>query len=387
MPRQPSDRSDIAPFIVMDVLARARARAREGHDVLHLEAGQPSTKAPQAVRDAVAEALKHDKVGYTDALGMLELREALVAHYQRRYGVTIAADRVVITMGSSSGFILSFLACFGPGDRVAMVTPGYPAYRNILQALGVEVVVLPAGPEHRYQPTVALLDGVDGPLDGVIVASPSNPTGTMVGPDEMGALADWCRDHDAWLISDEIYHGITYGTPEATALAHDPDAVVINSFSKYFSMTGWRLGWLVLPEALVRPVERLAQNLFISAPTLSQVGAIASFGAEEELQANVARYAENRRILLEGLPPIGLPSFAPPDGAFYLYVDVSAYTDDSTAWCARLLDETGVAATPGTDFDPERGHRFVRFSFAGSPDEMHEAVRRLGAWLPPTQEA
>ncbi|MBF0305185.1 MAG: aminotransferase class I/II-fold pyridoxal phosphate-dependent enzyme, partial [Alphaproteobacteria bacterium] len=289
--------------------------------------------------------------------------------------------RVVVTIGSSGAFVLAFLAAFEAGDRVALAAPGYPAYRNILQALGVEVVSLPVGPETRFQPSPAMIEALDAPLDGLILASPSNPTGSMLPPAEVAALARLCHAKGIRLVSDEIYHGITYGSSRAaTAAGLSPSAIVVNSFSKYFSMTGWRLGWMVVPEDLLRPIECLAQNLFISPPTISQMAAIEVFACKDELDANVARYARNRDLLLDALPQAGFDRLAPADGAFYVYADVSAMTNDSAAFCRRILAETGVAITPGIDFDPQRGHQFVRFSFAGATHDMAEAARRLAAW-------
>ncbi|TWB82988.1 aspartate/methionine/tyrosine aminotransferase [Nitrospirillum amazonense] len=379
--------STISPFMVMEVLRAANARQAAGGDVLHLEIGQPSTPAPKGVIAAAAHALAADRLAYTDALGLPALREGIARWYQDRHGVVISPDRVVVTTGSSGAFLLAFLAAFDPGDRVALAAPGYPAYRNILKTAGLVPVELPTGPETRFQPTPALLDGLlaqgGGPIRGLIVASPSNPTGTMLAPAAMAALGDWCRRHGVWLISDEIYHGIEYGTvPAATALAVDggEGAITINSFSKYFSMTGWRLGWAVVPERLVRSVECLAQNLYISPPTLSQHAAAAAFDCVEELEGHVARYRRNRDILLDLLPAAGFGKLAPADGAFFIYADISDRTDDSQAFCTRLLNETGVALTPGVDFDPLRGHHTVRISFAGAESEMVEAARRLKAW-------
>ncbi|TWB25819.1 aspartate/methionine/tyrosine aminotransferase [Nitrospirillum bahiense] len=373
--------------MVMEVLRAANARQAAGGDVLHLEIGQPSTPAPKGVIAAAAHALAADRLAYTDALGLPALREGIARWYQDRHGVVISPQRVVVTTGSSGAFLLAFLAAFDPGDRVALAAPGYPAYRNILKTAGLVPVELPTGPETRFQPTPALLDGLlaqgDAPLRGLIVASPSNPTGTMLDPAAMAALGDWCRRHGVWLISDEIYHGIEYGTvPAATALAVDggEGAITVNSFSKYFSMTGWRLGWAVVPERLVRSVECLAQNLYISPPTLSQHAAAAAFDCVEELEGHVARYRRNRDILLDLLPTAGFGKLAPADGAFFIYADISDRTDASQAFCARLLNETGVALTPGVDFDPLRGHHTVRISFAGAEAEMVEAARRLRAW-------
>jgi aspartate/methionine/tyrosine aminotransferase len=377
-------RSGISPFIVMDVMRAADARdlaAKTAEErCVHLEVGQPGTPAPRAVRDAAITALNSERLGYTLALGIQKLRERIARHYRDMYGVDVAPERIVITTGSSGAFLLGFLAAFDHGDRVALADPGYPAYRNILQALGIEPVGVVADYDSRFQPTPALLDRVSGPVHGLIVASPANPTGSMMAPEELEAVARWCRERRVRLVSDEIYHGITYGTRAATALAYTDEAIVINSFSKYFSMTGWRLGWMIVPPDLLRAVEVLAQNLFISPPTLPQLAAIAAFDAKEELDANVARYRANRDLLLKALPEAGFTRFAPADGAFYLYADVAHMTNDSEAFCKRMLAETGVAATPGTDFDPGRGRAFVRFSYAGTKEDMLEAARRLKAW-------
>jgi aspartate/methionine/tyrosine aminotransferase len=371
----------IAPFIVMDVLRAANEREAVGEAVLHLEVGQPGTPAPRPVLEAARVALDRDLIGYTDALGTAALRAAIAGHYRQQYGVELDRERVVVTTGSSGGFLLAFLAAFEAGDRVALATPGYPAYRNILSALGVEPVLLATEAEHRFQPTPELLDGVSGRLDGLIVASPSNPTGTMLGRGELQALVDTCAARGIRLVSDEIYHGIGYGREAVSAVELSAEAIVINSFSKYYSMTGWRLGWMVVPEALGRPVECLAQNLFISAPTLSQFAGAVALDCRAELDAYVASYARNRALLLAELPQAGFDHLAPADGAFYLYADVSALTNDSEAFCRRMLAETGVATTPGVDFDPARGHRFLRFSFAGPEAAMAEAAERLKTWL------
>ena len=376
-----ASRGTIPPFIVMDVLRAANAREAAGEAVLHLEVGQPGTPAPPPVLEAARRALEGDRIGYTDALGIAPLRRAIAGHYRDQYGVELDPDRIVVTTGSSGGFLLSFLAAFEAGDRVALAAPGYPAYRNILAALGVEPVLLETEAEHRFQPTPELLERVAGRLDGLIVASPSNPTGTMLDRGELRALVDHCAAGGIRLVSDEIYHGIGYGREAVSAVELSADAIVINSFSKYYSMTGWRLGWMVVPEALKRPVECLAQNLFISAPTLSQLAGVVALGCRAELDAYVASYARNRRLLLAALPEAGFDRLAPADGAFYLYADVAELTDDSEAFCRRMLAETGVAATPGVDFDPARGHRFLRFSFAGPEAAMAEAAERLKTWL------
>jgi len=375
-----SKRGAIAPFIVMDVMRTANERAAAGHDVLHLEVGQPDTPAPQGVLDAAGYAIANDRLGYTDALGIAPLRQRIADHYGAWYGVDVDGRRVVATTGSSGAFILAFLAAFDVGDRVALASPGYPAYRNILTALGVEVVDLPVGPDTNFQPTPSVLDGVSGDIAGLIVASPANPTGTMLHRRDLEALVAYTADRGIRLISDEIYHGITYEDRAETALSFTEDAIVINSFSKYFSMTGWRIGWMVMPEILMRSVECLAQNLFISPPAVSQHAAAAAFDCQAELDANVARYAQNRELLLAQLPLAGFERLAAAEGAFYLYADITHMTNDSLGFCRRMLTETGVAATPGVDFDPERGNRFMRFSFAGSTENMAEAARRLVAW-------
>ena len=375
-----SSRGQIDPFIVMDVMRAASALDVAGEDIVHLEVGQPSTAAPALVREAAVAALQTDKLGYTDAFGIAPLRERIAAHYQDFYGVNVDPAGVIVTTGSSGGFLLSFLAAFDVGDRVVLAAPGYPAYSNILSALGVEPVIIETGLEDRFQPTPELLAKVAGKLDGLIIASPSNPTGTMVGKPEMEALVAYCRDNGMRLFSDEIYHGITYGHESVTAAAFDSEAVVINSFSKYFSMTGWRLGWMIVPPTMMRSIECLSQNVFISAPTLSQQAALAAFDSHDELRENVARYGKNREILLSQLPEAGFDRLAPADGAFYIYADIGHLTNDSSEFCRRMLVEAKVAATPGLDFDPYRGNTTIRFSFAGSEADMHQAIERLKRW-------
>lgn len=381
-PRISRRAASVAPFLAMDVLRAANARSRAGEDIIHLEVGQPSASAPRLVLEAAREASTRDRLGYTDALGLPALRERIARHYAETYGVAVDPERVVITTGSSGGFLLAFLALFDPGARVALAEPTYPAYRNILQALGITATPLAVGAADGFQLSAAsLADTVERQsVDGVLIASPANPTGAMLSREILEGLVQSCAANGLWLVSDEVYHGIAYGRPAETALAFGDHCVVLNSFSKYFAMTGWRIGWMVVPPDLVRPIERLAQNLFIAPPSLSQHAAIAAFEAREELDANVARYAENRAILLEELPKAGFENFAPPDGAFYLYVDVRRLTNDSEAFCRAMLAEIGVASTPGTDFDPERGRGFVRLSYAGSQQDIEEAARRLRAW-------
>lgn len=373
-------RGRVPPFIAMEVMRDANRLAAAGTDVIHMEVGQPSTAAPSRVREAAARALSESVLGYTDGLGLPQLRDRIARHYLDFYGVALDPARVIITGGASGAFLLAFLAAFSPGDRVVLASPGYPAYRHILTALGIEVVDLATGPEEFFQPTPALLDRVVGRIDGVIVASPSNPTGTMLGRPALSALVDWCAARGARLVSDEIYHGLTYYLPAPTVAGLSDQAIVINSFSKYFSMTGWRLGWMIMPTDLVPSISCLAPNFVISPPTLSQIAAVEAFESHDELQANLRRYAENRDLLLAGLPSCGIENFLPPQGAFYLYADIGNLTDDSLEFCRRMLRETGVATTPGLDFDAARGHRALRFSFAGKTEDIAEAVKRLRRW-------
>lgn len=376
-----SRRGEVPPFHVMRVIDAVAARRAAGRPVFDLSAGQPSTPAPAAVRAAAHAALDADRVGYTNALGLASLRAAIARHYRERVGVDVDAASVAVTTGSSGGFLYAFLAAFDAGDTVAMARPGYPAYRNLLAALGCRVVELPCGPATRFQPTVQQLDALDEPPAGLIVASPANPTGTMIAPEELAALAAWCDAHGTRLVSDEIYHGISYGRPATCAWSLGRTSIVVNSFSKCFSMTGWRLGWLLVPDELADAVDRLAGNFSICPPTLSQLAGVAAFDAYDELDANLARYAANRELLLRRLPEIGLDRFAPPDGAFYVYADVSRWTSDSLTWAARLLEETGVAVAPGVDFDPVDGGKFIRMCFAGDGAEISAALDRLGDWL------
>jgi aspartate/methionine/tyrosine aminotransferase len=378
----PSRRSDVPPFIVMDVMAAAARIEAAGGRVIHMEVGQPAAPAPSTAIAAARTALS-GRLAYTEALGIPSLRARIARHYRDAHGLEVDPGRIVITTGSSAGFILAFLALFEPGDRVAIASPGYPPYRHILTALGCEPVMIETSAETRWEITGAALIAAhrERPLAGVLVASPANPTGTMIRQDVLAALIATAEAEGIRFISDEIYHGLDYAFRAETAARFSDDAVIINSFSKYFCMTGWRIGWMVVPAPLVRPVERLQQNLAISVPTLSQLAAEAAFDGRAEMEAVKQGYAENRRILIEGLPRAGLAEFLPVDGAFYLYADVSRFADDSLTFAKRMLEEAGVAATPGVDFDPVRGHRFIRFCYAGSAAEMHEAVERIGHWL------
>lgn len=377
---EPSARSGVAPFYVMEVMRAAEAREAAGLSVLHLEVGQPSTSAPAGSRSAVAAAMEADPLGYTGAAGLPALREAIAGWYRDRYGIEVGPDRIVVTTGASGSCVLGFLALFEPGQRVAVLEPGYPCYRNDLDVLGIDVVTVPLDPDAGFRPSLDDLDRC-GPLDGLVAASPSNPTGTVLPPDQLRQLVTWSEERGTRLVVDEIYHGITFGQPTATALAFGSEVTVINSFSKYFSMTGWRVGWVVAPPTIAEAIERLAQSLTIAAPTIGQVAALAAFDCREELEANVDRYRTNRGIVLDGLAAIGLDRSAPADGAFYVWTDVSELGLDSQELCRRWLDELGVAATPGIDFDRLRGHDYVRFSYAGAADELREAMARLADWV------
>lgn len=393
----PSRRSAVAPFEVMSIIAAANARRAAGLSTISLCAGEPSAGAPGPVRHLAAQLVRDGYLGYTEAVGTPELRAAIAEHYARWYGVDVSSGDVAVTTGSSGAFVLGFLAAFDVGDRVVLARPGYPAYRNTLAALGCDVVELGCGPQTRYQPTVAMLeDLVDriGPVAGLVVASPANPTGTMITRDELAALSAWCGANGVRLVSDEIYHGITYGEPVSTAWEHGRDAVVVNSFSKYFGMTGWRLGWMLVPEAMRPAVEALAGNLALSPPALAQRAAVAAFepASYAEADANVEKYRESRALVLDAVPRLGWRRTAPADGAFYVYAELDDSAVEPAApgaapsarWCRRALDEAGVALTPGTDFDGVDGGHWVRLCFASPPDVVGEAVERLGAWVDST---
>jgi len=375
----PSSRSRVDPFLAMDVLDRANALARSGRTVFHLEAGQPGTRAPKRALQAAQQALADDKLGYTEAVGRPLLRERIARFYRETYGVGVAPERIVITTGSSAGFLLAFIALFESGQSLALAAPGYPAYRNIALALGLRPQFIPCREAEQFRLTAKAI-GDTRDIDGVLIASPGNPSGTMIPADELEAISDVCDKRGLKLISDEIYHGITYGSRAQTALAFSPNTVVINSFSKYFSMTGWRIGWMVVPEDMVRTIERLTQNFYISPPTISQVAALAALDATDELDAHVRTYGANRARLLAALKDAGFGAVAPADGAFYLYADVSPFNIDSATFAKRLLEEAGVAATPGHDFDPFDGDRWIRFSYAGAQSEVDNAATTLVAW-------
>lgn len=380
-----SKRSVVEPFHAMDILAEANRRRQAGRPVISMAVGQPSHPAPKAALEAAETALKHGRIGYTDALGLRELREAISAHYRLRHQAIIDPARIAVTTGSSAAFNLAFLALFDAGDAVAIARPGYPAYRNILKALGLNVVEVPVTAETGYTLTPASLERAETKagckLKGVLLASPANPTGTVTGRDALKRLATYCDSRDIAFISDEIYHGLTFVGDETSAVEVTDRAIIINSFSKYYCMTGWRIGWMVLPEELIRPVECLAQSMYISAPELSQLAAAAAFSAQAELDIYKESYRTNRDFLMGRLPELGLPLASPMDGAFYAYVDTSRYSNDSMEFAKRMLAEIDVAATPGLDFDPLEGHRAMRFSYAGSVSDIAEAVGRIAAWL------
>ncbi|NOD95821.1 aminotransferase class I/II-fold pyridoxal phosphate-dependent enzyme [Ruegeria sp. HKCCD6228] len=374
-----STRSGVDPFIVMDVMEAARRAEEAGRHVIHMEVGQPGTGAPKGATEALAKAMDQSPLGYTVSLGLPALRKRVAQLYGEWYDVDLNPGRVVITPGSSGGFLLAFTALFDSGDRVGIGAPGYPSYRQILRALGLVPVDLPTAPENRLQPVAADIQGMG--LKGLMVASPANPTGTMLDHAAMGSLIEAAHGQGASFISDEIYHGLEYEAKAVTALELTDECYVINSFSKYFSMTGWRVGWMVVPEDQVRVVERIAQNMFICAPHASQVAALAAMDCEDELQANLDVYRRNRALMLDGLPKAGFTKIAPPDGAFYVYADVSDLTDDSRAFAAEILEKAGVAVTPGLDFDPQRGHTTLRFSYARSTADIQDGLERLRVFM------
>jgi len=382
LPRRLARTRAIAPFIVMDVMSEANRRETGGQDIIHMEVGQPATPAPRAARERAQKALAEERLGYTEALGLPALRERIARYMTERYGVRVVPERIVVTAGSSAGFVLAFLALLEHGDAFGLPSPGYPCYRQILKALGLRPQLIETSGQGRWMPTAADVErlAANGAA-GLLLASPNNPTGTMARGSRLAELAKACERHKLWLISDEIYHGLEYDAPAETALQHSDAAIVVNSFSKYFSMTGWRIGWLVVPEALTRTIERLAQNLYISPPAISQIAALGAFDGLDELEEIKSRYARNRAMLLEELPRAGLESILPADGAFYLYADISRYTGDSATFAKAMLRETGVAATPGIDFDPDRGNSYLRLCYAGAEHDMREAARRIAAWL------
>ena len=375
-----SNRGDVDPFMVMDVMAAARLEEASGRSIIHMEVGQPGTAAPKMAQARLVSELEVDPLGYTVALGRIDLRERIAKLYSNWYGIIVPPHRIVVTAGSSAAFTLAFTALFDQGERIAIGEPGYPSYRNILKALSLETVSIQTQAENRYQPTLAEVTAVEN-LAGLLVASPANPSGTMLDKSALKVLMDHCAEHDISFISDEIYHGIQYEGRAISALEINDECFVINSFSKYFSMTGWRVGWMVVPESHVRTVERLAQNMFICAPHVAQIAALGAMEAEPELSKNFAIYANNRLLMLEALPKMGFDKIAPPDGAFYVYADVSRWSDDSVAFSAQILEEAGVAVTPGLDFDRGRGHQTIRFSYAGTTEDIREGLTRLALFM------
>lgn len=374
-----SKRSAVDPFIVMDVMEAARRAEAAGRHIIHMEVGQPGTPAPQGALDAVTAHLQTDPMGYTVALGLPELRQGIAKLYDSWYGIDLDPERIVVTSGSSGAFLLTFAALFDGGDRVGIGAPGYPSYRQILKAQGLTSVVIEAAEENGYQLTPQDIAGQD--LQGLMMASPANPTGTMLSQDELAAIIEAAHGQGAAFISDEIYHGIEYDKKAVSALEISDDVYVINSFSKYFSMTGWRLGWMVVPPSHVRDIERLAQNMFICAPHVAQRAALGALQSDAELQGNLDVYRENRSLMLDGLAAAGFDRIAPPDGAFYIYADVSAFTEDSRDFAAEILETAGVAVTPGLDFDPARGGQFLRFSYARATKDIREGLARLQSFM------
>ena len=374
-----SARGSVDPFIVMDVMEAASKIEKAGHDVIHLEVGQPGTSAPILAKESVIDSLSASTLGYTVALGIPELRKKIAELYWHWYKVKVDPQRIIVTPGSSGAFILAFTGLFDAGDVVGVGSPGYPSYRQILKALSLNTVTIKALSDNKFQPVPT--DVINNKLDGLLVASPANPTGSMLNRDELEKLMAACKKKETAFISDEIYHGIEYETRAVSALEVSDDCFVINSFSKYFSMTGWRLGWIVVPNKHIRQFERLAQNMFICAPHISQIAALGALDSYPELNQNVETYKTNRAMLTEQLPKLGLANFAPPDGAFYFYVDVSEYTDNSVNFANKILDEVNVAVTPGIDFDPDRGLKTIRLSYACSTPDLKEGLRRLNNFM------
>lgn len=373
-------RGNVPPFMVMDVMNEAARLEAKGRHVIHMEVGQPSTPAPSKVREAAKKALSTELLGYTLALGMPALRARIARYYYDEYQLDIDPERIAVTTGSLGAFQLLFMAVFEIGERVVLPRPCYPSYRNMLGALGIETLLLPTSGQNGFQPTIEDLQKIDGKIDGLILASPSNPVGSMVTPEALKALAEYCQQNGIRLISDEIYHGLSYEIPCVPAVKYSDVCFSVNSFSKYFSMTGWRLGWMVMPVNTIRQIERLAQNFFICPSAVAQSAAIVAFDCTDELQQHVAKYARNRELLLQELPKAGFDQLAPANGAFYIYADISRFSNNSLEFAARMLEETGVAATSGVDFDPIDGHRFIRFSYARNTEDMLEAAQRLQAW-------
>ncbi|MEP0235407.1 aminotransferase class I/II-fold pyridoxal phosphate-dependent enzyme [Roseibium sp.] len=381
--RSISRRSDVAPFLAMEVLVEAARLEDQGRKIIHMEVGQPGVPAPEAARNAAKHALDTKLIGYTETAGVIPLRERLSRHCLDTYGLEVDKDRFVVTTGSSAAFNLAFLAAFDPGDRIVLTSPGYPAYRSIIKALGLVPVEIEVGPETRWSLTPELIAEAqrDGPVKGVLVASPANPTGTMMTPQALAELVSYCDDEDIWFISDEIYHGLVYEGRQETALATSDKVIVVNSFSKYFCMTGWRIGWMILPECLLKPVQRISQSLYISPPELSQIAATAVLDCRDELEVVKSGYSRNRALLLEGLPKLGFDRLLPVDGAFYIYADTREFAPDSLQFAREMLHGAGIAATPGADFDLVHGSNFMRFSFAGAHDNMKQALVNLSDWL------
>ena len=376
-----SRRSNIMPFLAIDMLTRANNLKSKGKDIIHMDVGEPGFKTPAHILEYAKTIIEQKKIGYTESIGMPELRSKISDHYKYWYGEEVDSENIAVTAGASGAFLLTLLAIFDPGDTVAIMTPYYPAYVNALKALNINIIYLEGDIKTSYQPTVEKLESIKKNINGIIMASPANPTGSSINTEDLKKIANWSKKNKVAIISDEIYHGVEYGKFSETILKYNQDAIVINSFSKYFSMTGWRLGWLVAPKKIINTIEKLSMSLFLCPPTFSQLIAIKAFEDYDILNKNVLIYKKNRDILISSFEDIGFFKYAPPDGAFYLYIDVSNITDDSTDLAIKLLKEAGVSSTPGKDFDYNLGNKFIRLSYAGDHKEILEGAKRIISWI------
>ena len=376
-----SRRSNILPFLAIDMLTRANNLKSKGKDIIHMDVGEPGFKTPAHILEYAKTIIEEKKIGYTESIGIPELRRKISDHYKYWYDEEVDSENIAVTAGASGAFLLTLLAIFDPGDTVAIMTPYYPAYVNALKALNINIIYLEGDIKTSYQPTVEKLESIKKNINGIIMASPANPTGSTINTDDLKKIANWSKKNKVAIISDEIYHGVEYGKFSETILKYNQDAIVINSFSKYFSMTGWRLGWLVAPKKIINTIEKLSMSLFLCPPTFSQLIAIKAFEDYDILNKNVLIYKKNRDILISSFEDIGFFKYAPPDGAFYLYIDVSNITDDSTDLAIKLLKEAGVSSTPGKDFDYNLGNKFIRLSYAGDHKEILEGAKRIISWI------
>ena len=376
-----SKRSEIAPFLAIDMLTKSNTLKSKGRDIIHMDVGEPGFNTPKHVLEYAKTIIDKKKIGYTESIGIPELREKISNHYKLWYNEEVKSNSIAVTAGASGAFVLTLLALFDPGDRIAIMTPYYPAYVNALKALNLDIVFLRGKNKSGYQPTLEMLESIKGTIKGIVVASPANPTGSILKNKQLIDLAKWCKQNNIKIISDEIYHGIEYGKLSETLLHYNSDAIIINSFSKYFSMTGWRLGWLIAPKNIINTIEKLSMSLFLCAPTFSQLIAVKALEDYEILNNNVLIYKKNRDLLINFFEDMGFNKYAPADGAFYLYLDVSKITDNSTNFAIRLLKEAGVSSTPGADFDHNLGNKFIRFSYGGTHKEIVEGTKRIYNWL------